>query len=142
MHYPRLTPSLALAAVLATPLFLFAEDTHAKGDKPLEISHGEQVKLSDYLVAGKTTVFDFYSQYCGPCRAILPRLEKLHETHGDISVVRVDINRPDVKGIDWKSPVAREFGLESIPHFEVYGPDGKLKAAGDSAYEMVMNWLE
>jgi hypothetical protein len=47
-----------------------------------------------------------------------------------------------VKGIDWQSPVAKEFGLESIPHFKVFGPDGKMKAEGDSAYEMVTGWLE
>ena len=96
------------------------------------------MKLSDYLVPGKTTVFDFYSEYCPPCRAISPRLEKLHATRDDIAVVKVDINRPDIKGIDWQSPVAKEFGLESIPHFKIYGPDGKLKAEGDPAYEMVM----
>jgi len=142
MHTRRITAALALAAILAAPFTLLADDTHSKGDKPIHISHGEEVKLADYLVTGKTTVFDFYSEYCGPCRAIGPRLEKLHETHADIAVVKVDINRPDTKGIDWQSPVAREFGLESIPHFKVFGPDGKLKAEGDPAYEMVMGWLE
>ncbi len=57
-------------------------------------------------------------------------------------MVKVDINRPGVKGIDWQSPVARQFSLESIPHFKVYGPDGKLQAEGDSAYEMVLGWLK
>jgi thiol-disulfide isomerase/thioredoxin len=142
MNNRRITAALAFAAVLSAPLSLLADDTHAKGDKPIHISHGDEVKLADYLVTGKTTVFDFYSEYCGPCRAIGPRLEKLHETRADIAVVKVDINRPDTKGIDWQSPVAREFGLESIPHFKVYGPDGKLRAEGDPAYEMVMGWLE
>ena len=142
MRYLRMTAALAFAAMLAAPHSLLADDTHSKGDKPIQISHGDVVKLSDYLVTGKTTVFDFYSEYCGPCRAIGPRLEKLHETHADIAVVKVDINRPDTKGIDWHSPVAREFGLEFIPQFKVYGPDGKLKAEGDAAYEMVTGWLE
>jgi thiol-disulfide isomerase/thioredoxin len=142
MNNRRITAALAFAAVLAAPLSLLADDNHSKGDKPAHISHGEEVKLADYLVPGKTTVFDFYSEYCPPCRAISPRLEKLHEARSDIAVVKVDINRPDVKGIDWQSPVAKEFGLESIPHFKVYGPDGKLKAEGDPAYEMVEGWLQ
>jgi hypothetical protein len=33
-----------------------------------------------------------------------------------------------VKGIDWKAPVAQECGMNSIPHFKIYGPDGKLVA--------------
>jgi thiol-disulfide isomerase/thioredoxin len=142
MNNQRIAVALAFAAVLAAPLSLLADGTHVKGDTPIQISHGEVVKLTDYVVTGKTTVFDFFSEYCPPCRAIGPRLQKLHETHPDLAVVMVDINRPDTKGIDWQSPVAREFALESIPHFQVYGPDGRLKADGDGAYDMVMGWLE
>jgi hypothetical protein len=67
---------------------------------------------------------------------------KLHKTRDDIAVVKVDINRPGVKGIDWHSPVAKQFQLESIPHFKVYGPDGTLKAEGDAADEMVTGWFD
>ena len=47
--------------------------------------------------------------------------------------------------IDWDSPVAREFGLQSIPRFKIYGPDGKLMAE-DTADErparlMVDQWI-
>jgi thiol-disulfide isomerase/thioredoxin len=133
---------LVLAASLAAPLAVAAEDTHVKGPEPAHISRGQQVTLADYLVPEKTTIFDFYSEYCPPCRAIGPYLVKLHKTRDDIAVVKVDINRPGVKGIDWKSPVTRQFQLESIPHFKVYGPDGKLKAEGDAAYEMVTGWFK
>jgi thiol-disulfide isomerase/thioredoxin len=142
IHLARpLMAALAVAALLATPASLLADANHAKGDLPAHISYGEEVRLADYLVPGKTTVFDFFSEYCGPCRRLSPRLEKLHQAREDIAVVKVDINRPDVKGIDWHSPVAQEFGLESIPHLKVYGPDGKLLAEGDAAYEMVSAWL-
>jgi thiol-disulfide isomerase/thioredoxin len=133
---------LSLAALSAGLLTARAEDTHVKGPTPRHISHGQTVTLADYLVPGKTTIFDFYSEYCPPCRAIAPRLEKLHAARADIAVVKVDINRPDVKGIDWKSPVAKEFNLRSIPHFKVFGPDGKLKAEGDEAYDLVESWLQ
>jgi thiol-disulfide isomerase/thioredoxin len=134
--------ALILAALLAIPLAAFAADNQTKGPKPAHISQGKEVKLADYLVPGKTTVFDFYSEYCPPCRAIAPRLEELHMTRDDIVVVKVDINRPGVKGIDWQSPVARQYKLQSIPHFKVYDPDGKLQAEGDKAYELVTSWLK
>jgi thiol-disulfide isomerase/thioredoxin len=133
---------IALAAVLAIPLAVLAGGNQTKGPKPAHISQGQEVKLADYLVPGKTTVFDFYSEYCPPCRAIAPRLEALHMTRDDIVVVKIDINRPGVKGIDWKSPVARQYKLQSIPHFKVYDPDGNLKAEGDEAYELVNSWLK
>ena len=131
-----------LAGLLAAPLAVNAADTHVKGPEPMHISQGQTITLADYLVPGKTTVFDFYSEFCPPCRRISPELVKLHQKRDDIAVVKVDINRPGVRGIDWQSPVARQFSLESIPHFKVFGPDGTLKAEGDPAYEMVMGWLQ
>ncbi len=119
----------------------FAADTHVKGDKPARIAMGEQVQLSDYLVPGKITIFDFTSQFCPPCRAIAPHVEKLHLTRDDIAVVSVDINRPGVQGIDWKSPVAQQYNMHSIPHFKVFGPDGKLIAEGDKARALVTSWF-
>ena len=134
--------TLLVAALLAIPLAALAGDNQTKGPKPVHISQGKEVTLADYLVPGKTTIFDFYSEYCPPCRAIAPRLEKLHMTRDDIVVVKIDINRPGMKGIDWKSPVARQYKLQSIPHFKVYDSDGNLKAEGDEAYELVNSWLK
>jgi hypothetical protein len=76
---------------------------------------------------------------------VAPALEKLHRTRDDIVVVKVDINRPGIKGIDWRSPVAQQYGLRSIPHFKVYGPNGKLLAedgpTAARARQMVMGWI-
>lgn len=131
--------TIVLAAVFAAaPLSLLAA---SKADKPAHVSFGQEVSLAELAVPGKTTVFDFTSQYCPPCRAIAPKLDKLHADRADIAVVKVDINRPDVKGIDWKSPVARQYDLQSIPHFKIYGPDGKLLAEGDQARKMVNAWI-
>ena len=119
-----------------------AADAPTKGPEPTTISKGQEVQLQDYAVPGKTTIFDFYSEYCPPCRAIAPLVKKLHEVRADIAVVEVDINRPGVEGIDWKSPVAKEFQLDSIPHFKIYGPDGKLVSEGDPARSKVVDWLQ
>ena len=133
---------IVLAVVSAGLSSAFAEATRTKPAKPEHIAHGSEVKITDYLVAGKTTVFDFTSEYCPPCRAIAPKLEALHAAREDIVVVKVDINRPNHKGIDWKSPVAQQYGLQSVPHFKVYGPDGKLVAEGKKASSLVYGWLE
>ncbi|MBS0664425.1 MAG: thioredoxin family protein [Verrucomicrobia bacterium] len=114
----------------------------AKSSVPARIAYGERVNLRDWLVPGKTTIFDFTSQGCPPCRAIAPRLHQLHAERSDVAVVEVDLNRPGVRGIDWHSPVAQQFGLESIPHFKIYGPDGKLRAEGDEAYGIVVGMIE
>jgi thiol-disulfide isomerase/thioredoxin len=107
----------------------------------VRIAHGKEVNLANFVVSGRTTIFDFTSEYCPPCRAIAPRLHKLHADRADIVVVEVDINRPGIRGIDWGSPVAKQYGLQSIPHFKVYSPSGQLQAEGDEAYGLVMGML-
>ncbi len=109
---------------------------------PAEISQGEEIELKDFAVAGEYTVFDFMSEYCPPCKQIAPWMNRLHAERDGVTVVKVDINRPGVRGIDWKSPVASQFGLSSIPHFKVLDAEGNLVAEGDRAWEMLVAWLE
>jgi len=91
------------------------------------ISHGREVVLEDHLVAGKYVLFDFYADWCGPCRALEPYLVGLAERHADrLAVRKVDI-------INWDSPVARQHRLSSIPYLALYGPDGRQLASGDAA---------
>ncbi|HTO02600.1 MAG TPA: thioredoxin family protein [Opitutus sp.] len=134
--------SILSLAVFAIGFVAVAEAARTKPAKPEHIARGAEVKITDYLVPGKTTIFDFTSQYCPPCRAVAPHLDKLHETREDIVVVKVDINRPTFKGIDWQSPVAKQYDLGSVPHFKVYDPDGKLVAEGKPASELVYGWLQ
>jgi len=135
--------SRALSALLflRTPVLLSAAGVHEKHDKPLVISNGQKVVLADYLVPGKTTVFDFTSEYCPTCRTIAPEMEKLHARRADIAVVFVNVNRPGVKVIDWQSPVVKQYSLPSTPQLKVFGPDGKLLAEGKPAYQMVTAWF-
>jgi thiol-disulfide isomerase/thioredoxin len=130
-----------LASVLTAP-FLLGAAHHDKQERPAEISFGSRVKLADYLVPGKTTIFDFYSTYCPTCMSMKPSIERLHATRDDIAVVLVNINRPGFKGIDWDSPVSKQYGLDYTPQFKVYGPGGKLVAEGKPAYTLVTGWAK
>jgi thiol-disulfide isomerase/thioredoxin len=131
-----------LVAAFAAALIVTASFAGQKAAKPAHISFGAEVDLKEHIVPGKTTVVDFTSKYCPPCVAIAPRLDKLHQSRDDVAVVKVDINRPDVEGIDWGSPVAKQYALGSIPHFKVFGPDGKLMAEGKEARAMVEKMLQ
>ena len=131
--------------LLATVLWLAAWSTSGaatKSAEPAHVAQGSEISLADYLVPGKTVVFDFYSDYCPPCRVYTEPLKALHASRDDVVVVKVDINRPGVKGIDWKSPVARQHEMHSIPAFKVYGPDGTLRADGQAARSAVKDMLK
>lgn len=111
------------------------------GPIPAYMNEGPVV-LSNEIVPGQTNIVDMYSEYCPPCRQIAPYLEKLDAARDDIHVVKVDINRPEVKGIDWQGPVAKQFKLRSIPHFILISPEGELVAEGKSAYKQVVKMIE
>jgi thiol-disulfide isomerase/thioredoxin len=119
---------LPLLCALTLATSASAAGTHVKGEKPLRISQGAEVNLADFLVPGKFTIFDFTSEYCPPCRGYTEPLYLLHQKRDTVAVVKVDINRSEIHKIDWDSPVARQYGMQSIPHFKIYGPDGKLIA--------------
>jgi thioredoxin 1 len=97
------------------------EERHSQG-KPSKIDlvrGNTEVKLEDHLVRGKVTVVDFYADWCGPCRALSPHLEDMAANDSEIALVKINI-------IDWRSPVAKQFEITSIPRVQVYGPWGRL----------------
>lgn len=97
-------------------------------------SPGEEINIDYYVQEGKTTIFDFYSDYCGPCRKISPLLERLDRKRDDIVVLKVDINRPGRKGIDWGSPVVRQYRIKFVPFFMIYDPSGRRTHEGRAAF--------
>ena len=131
--------ALLLLGSLALLALVFTACGRPTGVEPGHIALGEEVVLANHLVPGKITIFDFTSKYCGPCQAYTQPLALLQAQRTDVAVVKVDINRPGVKGIDWQSPVARQYKLQSIPQFKVYGPDGKLLAEDHLVYDTESN---
>lgn len=132
LQQPDLSPEQKAQATRMREVALGQEDIRVVG-------HGAEVDLERLLIPGKTNIVDFFSLYCGPCVSMGAYIDKLTELREDIVLLKVDINRPGKKGIDWGSPTAKQFGLQSIPHLRVYGPDGKLQAEGDDARQWVIS---
>ncbi len=88
--------------------------------QPVEvISHGAQVNINQHLALGNVTVVDFYADWCGPCRQLSPSLEQMARTDPEIALRKIDI-------VNWKTPVARQFNVNSIPQVNVYNRAGSL----------------
>ena len=54
----------------------------------------------------------------------------LAKNNPDIVILKVNIDEPG-------SPVAKQYGIQAIPVFEVYDGDGRLIAEGDEAVEWI-----
>lgn len=82
---------------------------------------GEDVgDLERHAVAGKVTVFDFYADWCAPCRTIDVHVHKLLQARSDIALRKLNV-------VDWESALARRHlqGVPNLPYVVVYGKDGK-----------------
>ncbi len=103
---------------------------------------GEEINAASLPAQGTITLVDFSSQFCPPCRRMGILLEDLAKKRSDLVVRKLDVNRPGVMGIDWRSPLVQQFGLRGLPHFKIYGKDGKLMAEGESAFNTVLDWCK
>jgi len=65
-------------------------------------------EFNDLVKKGKPFVIDFYADWCGPCQALLPTVEKLaKEFKDDLEIVKVNI--------DQHREIAAKFKVNSIP---------------------------
>jgi thioredoxin 1 len=86
-------------------------------------THGDAIDITKHLATDKFTIVDYYADWCGPCRILEPKIERLLTRYKDIALRRVDI-------VSWTSDMAKQatkqFQLQAIPYVQVYGPDGTL----------------
>lgn len=94
------------------------------------VSKGEPVDLAAHAVSGKYTIYDFYADWCPPCRTLDVQLRELASRNQNLAVRKIDI-------IDWTTPVVEQHGVQDLPHMVLYGPDGRMLAAGDDVYPLV-----
>lgn len=71
-----------------------------------EITNQEQ--FNQLINDTKPALIDFYADWCGPCQALLPTVERLANEHkNDINVVKVNVDK--------NQELAAQFRVRSIP---------------------------
>lgn len=108
---------------------------------------GNIISLQDAL--GKVTLIDFWASWCRPCRVENPNVVRVHNQYKDkgFNIISVSLDRPDqraqwLKAIEddkmdwyhvsnllfWNDPIAREYGVRSIPATFIVDETGKIVA--------------
>ena len=87
------------------------------------IKGGNKIKIKDHLIEGKTIIFDFYADWCGPCRVFSPKVERLLLNYHFVALKKVDI-------VNWKSELSKQltkkYQLPSLPFILIFDDKGKL----------------
>ncbi|MBY0552389.1 MAG: hypothetical protein K2W95_34230 [Candidatus Obscuribacterales bacterium] len=105
-------------------------------DKP-----GSFVTVQNYLVPGKYTLVQFFSPYDGVSPLIEQQLIQLSQSRQDLAIRTVNVNRPDVQGIDWQSPALQMARVSKLPFYMIFDPARNLRAQSRPAEEQVKQWL-
>nr|WP_248574844.1 TlpA disulfide reductase family protein [Flavobacterium sp. H122] len=98
-------------------------------------------------VLGKVTVIDFWASWCGPCRKENPNVVKLYnELHPKgLNIIGVSLDKDAAKWKDaiakdkltwnhvsnlkhWDEPIAKMYGIESIPATVILDSKGNIAA--------------
>lgn len=80
------------------------------------------------------SLIDFYADWCGPCRMVMPIVEEIANERVDLLVGKVNV--------DDNKDLAREFGVFSIPTLVVI-KDGKeiARATGAKSKEKILDMV-
>ena len=79
----------------------------------------------EVLKSDKPVIVDFWAEWCGPCHAVSPILDKIAaERAGELTVVKVNI--------DEEQGLAERYGIASIPTIVLF-KDGEPAAAAIGA---------
>ena len=89
----------------------------------------------EIIDSGKPVVIDFWAEWCGPCRMVVPIVEEIARERNDIKVGKVNV--------DEQPELAQAFGIASIPTLLVIR-DGRTvnRAVGVRSKEEILQMLD
>jgi thiol-disulfide isomerase/thioredoxin len=88
--------------------------------KKLSVQGEDVPDLTAHAVTGKVTVFDFYADWCAPCRKVDVHMHGLLNQRKDIAYRKLNV-------VSWETPLALRYlaSVPNLPYLIIYGRDGR-----------------
>lgn len=84
---------------------------------------------------GKKLVVDYWATWCGPCKQLIPKLEKIEQQYPNVTFVKVDV--------DQNTDHAMEQGIRSVPTVMIFDGEELINRSSgvqpDSHYKDFLN---
>jgi len=87
-------------------------------------SEKKTTSFHDLIHSEQPVLIDFYADWCGPCKAFAPQLERFKNEMGEkVRIVKIDVDR--------NQELAGKLGVQSIPTVMIFqGGELKYREAG------------
>ena len=96
-----------------------------------------QAQIENLQAQGQNVLIDFYAEWCGPCKQLMPRLMNMEANYPNVKFIKVDI--------DANMEYAQSLGIMSVPTIMIYkGTTLVNKSIGanvDSVYKNILDTL-
>lgn len=87
------------------------------------LTGGGKINFYNNISKGKITIFDFYADWCGPCKLYSPKVERLLLENKNLALRKVDV-------VNWQSALARQltknYRIPASPFTLIFDDKGKL----------------
>lgn len=94
-------------------------------------------RVDELRAEGKKLLVDYWAKWCGPCKALIPRLEALESQYPDVTFVKVDV--------DENMDAALDLGVRTVPTIMIYNGEElvnrSLGANNDIVYKNILDKL-
>ena len=89
----------------------------------------------EVLQSDKPVLVDFFAEWCGPCRQMLPVVAQIAEERTDIKIFKMNVDEAP------KTPV--EYGVQSIPTFILFKQGQAVDMlVGSATKSEIVQWID
>ena len=91
-------------------------------------------EFDNILAQNDTVLVDFFATWCGPCRMLMPLLDKVSEKLEDLLIIKVDV--------DQFPELASTYSLSAIPHLVLFRNGAEVAShAGFASSNNLIDWI-